>query len=884
MRWLERSKRCSPVCAAALALWIGAAAFGPAARALSSDAGVFDCSSSALGLDGGSEADAGAVPADAGIVSAPFFGPGSSAFQGSVAADAGIQIAPSFGPSQAPAAPEKAEVADAGIEVAAPPLPPADAGVEAPEYFDPDGLPIVSIEVVGNSRVPRDQIVGVLTQKVGEPFSSTRASNDLRAIYALGQFADVQLSADPAPGGVLYRIAVVEQPLLGKVEITGEHGIQKKDLLDQLGLKTGSVASDSALHAAAQRLEKLYSERGWALTTVTPVATQSAPGTLDVVFQIVEGPKVRVSKVALEGVAPERQKALRKALPLKPKNIITRFSGTSLYTRERLDRAVEAAESYYFDRGYIEAKVEPVVVFSDDRRTVAITFHVSEGLQYRISGIRFEGETIVPVNELRAMLTVRPGEPIDRSKVAADVSAITLRLENLGYACALVVPNLAKQEAAHEAELVFAVEPGNKARVGEIQVSGNKHTRERVILRELTFKPGDPYSAEAVRRSIERLRALGIFKGAGIEKLDGCEDGTVGLEVAVQEAKTLGYQLSFGFSTDDKIVGTLMLADRNIFGTGRSVLFQGQLSAIRSVVEAAYYEPYLLHTSSDLSLDFGWNRLEYVDFTRSDLGGGLALRYLLGRGSAKLEGFVASFSFSVHQVDITDTAVVLDPAIAPLFSGGRISAVGVGASYERPEPLAVVPRGRAASFTAEVAPGFLGSNIRFTRYTAKARWSFPLPAGLLARAHGSAGWINQIGSRTLPVSERYFVGGFETLRGYRYRTISPSLFVVDQAVEPPTEEKVLIGGTTELLLGLELEGPLWREYLLNGVVFSDAGDVYVNGEAPQQGLPLGLYYSVGFGVRWYSPAGVVRVELAFPLVHRPGDPPVLLELGAGALP
>ena len=763
--------------------------------------------------------------------------------------------------------------------------PAPDARAQADEDFvtpqDLAGRTVREIRVTGNERVARERIVAALTQAMGEPFRPGEVPEDLRRVFALEQFSDVQILVEPVEGGVAYVVRVVERPVVARVRIVGESQLREQEIEPVVGIEAGEVVRAADPQRAARRIEKLYSERGFALTEVEASTVPAGTGRVDVVLSIAEKPRVRIAELELVGVAEERAERLRQAIALRETSLFTRITGTSVYTFERMERALETLEAFYFDRGFVQARIEPQVELFDEQRKARITFRIEEGRPHRIATLGFEGQTVLGEQELRALTSSEPGELIDRSRVVRDVEAITLRLQNLGYACATVIPGFDRREDADEVDLRFRIEPGEQVAIGEIQI-GETDTREAVIRRELEVEPGARFTAEAVRRSVDRLRVTGLFDQVDVARAGPCEDGEVDLRVSVKDARTLGYQLSFGFSTDEQVVGTVLLIERNLFGTGRAASLQGQLSSLRSTAAASYLEPYLFASPGDLSLEGSWSRLEYPDFTRRGAGGSGNYRFQFGRLSAPLQGLTAIAAYTYQQVDIFD-APPLSPVLAPFFTGGRISALALTVGWEVPELLQVTPRGRFALASVEVSPELLGAETRFVRLAGVLRWSFPLVSGSLLRTRLQTGWVDPLGDQVLPVSERFFLGGFDSLRGYRYRSISPTILAPDAsgALVP-----VDIGGTAQLLFGFELELPIVARFRLNAVAFIDAGNVFLDGDPAEQGRdsPLGLLYSTGFGLRWFSPAGLLRVELAFPLNPRPGDPPAVLELGAGVLP
>lgn len=758
-----------------------------------------------------------------------------------------------------------------------------------PGVREAEGERILGIRVVGNRRVEEATIRRALTQAPGDVFRPARATEDLRRLYALGQFSDIELSVERLPEGIIYEVRVEERPVVRDVLPPDTDRIREEELQEAIAVRPGTVLDPDAVRRSARAIERAYEERGHAWAQVSwrlaPVSGQE--GQVDLAFTVDEGPRVRVAKIDLAGVRPAWRAELRAALPLRRAILLWQLTGIGVFREADVERALEAIRSFYFDRGFIDARVESQVVPSRDRRSVSVTFRVTEGERYRFGEVRLTGEEVVPFERMRERLTSREGEVFDRSAMLRDVAALTSLLADMGYACARVTPLVDVGPASRTAGVRLEIRAGERVRVGRIEITGNTRTRDRVIRRELVVEEGEPFSGEAVRRSAERLRALGIFQMVDVS-VTGCEGGRADVRVAVEEAQTGAYQLSVGFVSSEGLVGTGRVVERNLFGTGRAVSAVGQLSEPRRSLEGSLIEPYLLGSRLDLALDLYANELEYPDFSRQAYGGRLGLTFLPGRTWPRLEPIGAGVEYTLQVVAVPEGSTPVDPSLLGALEGGRISSLRLTASYDDREGGPLPTRGTLASGSVEVSPGALGATLRFARYLASVHRSSPLPGGLVLRLGGSLGYLQSLGPGPPPISERFFVGGFATVRGYPIRSIAPTALVPDGDVPDATGEEVAVGGDKQLLFSAELDFPLPRRLGLRGVLFYDAGNAFAPGEPffvdRQDGVPLGLFHAVGIGVRWLGPLGPLGLELAVPLNRRSGDPPVVLELSTGRIP
>jgi outer membrane protein insertion porin family len=344
--------------------------------------------------------------------------------------------------------------------------------------------------------------------------------------------------------------------------------------------------------------------------------------------------------------------------------------------------------------------------------------------------------------------------------------------------------------------------------------------------------------------------------------------------------------VGLGFSNVENFIFTAQVSQNNFLGWGQSVSASAQISSLRSLIQLSYFDPYFLDTNFLLSADFFRVEADYVDFTRRSTGGNLSLGYQV------LEDVLVNVGYSQEHVDVTAAQNFGGVLLANRFLSGVTSSVRLSVTYDKRNNRLFPSKGFIHYGSVEYAPPFLAlgsSPFLFTRYTAYSRLYFPLPLGAVFKTNATIGYIQQLDpNRPLPISELYYLGGINSVRGYTLRSISPSILAPRSGAPDAPIERLNVGGNKQLILNFELEFPVLEKAGIRGVVFYDAGNAFAANQSFFENEPglqkkrfLGLFHSVGFGFRWFSPVGPLRFEWGIPLNKRAEDEPILFEFTIG---
>jgi outer membrane protein insertion porin family len=698
----------------------------------------------------------------------------------------------------------------------------------------------------------------------------------------LGFFSDVVVEArgDEAKPTLVFRVA--ERPAVRQVRIEGNEEISNDDLKEAIaGVKPFSIVDLKAVAEATKKIQEKYVEKGFFLAEVTHRLAEQPDNQVDVVFDVAEHAKVQVRQITFIGNEKVPREAITPYMQTREGGYLSFLTSSGTYREEAFERDLGAVQFVYGDRGYLFAKVdEPAIALSPDRRFMNITLRIDEGEQYRVGDVEFEGELLDREPLLKRIAQVTPGEIFARSKVGKDLTAITDLYKDMGYAYANVTPLTDVDRESRIVDLSYDVQPGQKVYFERIEIAGNTRTRDKVIRRELRIFEGALYGQTAVNASKQRVTALGYFETVEIKTERGSADDKIVARVEVKEKSTGTFQIGAGFSSYENFILTGQISQNNFFGWGQSLSLQVQWSSIRQLGNIQFVEPYFLDTRWTFAFDVYATEATYTTFDRTAIGGSLTWGYeLVGLTpwwdfARRLEDMRLFATYTNERVSVERNFE--DILLANRFRSGTTSALRLSLQWDKRDNRLFPSRGFFHSVSAEFAPPLLapetvfGNSVNlFSRYTLDTRYYRPIKWGFIGRVKLSAGYIREWDSdHPIPISELYYLGGINSVRGYRQLSIAPR---ETAAIEPRGDAAtglISVGGDKQLTLNLEIEFPIMEKVGIRGVLFHDMGNAFRPGRFTDPDVSYSLYRSVGFGLRWFSPIGPLRFEWGFPLNRR----------------
>jgi len=755
--------------------------------------------------------------------------------------------------------------------------------------------PIVSaIEVTGNQRVSEDAIRVHITQQTGQPLNASTVDQDVKSIYRMGFFRRVSAELENRAGREVLVFHVQEQPQVVDVQFKGMSAIKPTDdkIVAATKIHPGAILDPSRVAATVDAVKQVYEDKGYLDAKIDPVELPRPGNTVAVIFNVTEGPIVRITKIEFTGNQHFSSRRLRGEMETGQHNFLSFFTGTGVLDSKKLSADIDRLTAFYYDNGFLNAVIsQPVVKRTGNSITILI--HVDEGSVYKFGKIGFEGNLRFPEKELRKQLTIKSGETFRGTHLQHDVLTLSDYYSSLGYAYVSVDPHTAVNPATHTVDVNFAINPGREVLVDRINISGNTKTSDKVIRRELTVQEQEPYSADKIRESKARLDRLGFFSQTHLTTQPAAQPDRIDLNVNVTEANTASFQLGGGFDSSSSLFGNFTLGDTNLFGGGESVMLNAQVGFLFQNYSISYTEPWFLDMPLSVSLEAFDNYMYLISFNQSNVGFTLQSYYplvelgLKSIGPFSLRNVNAGLAYSFQSVGVTGLAPFTTFEIQRDHGYHTLSIITPSIrrfTVDNP----VDPRtGSVQSLNVDLAtaPGsgqyvksvfHLRYFFNFLKSPVWGSWveSPSLTFGIGTSLQGGTGG-------NLPVYARFFpggVGGEGDVRGYQLYSLGPEVITYNQLGQPINVAAV--GGSKELLLSNQVSFPLITPLGIRGFAFTDAGNAWrLNSAWPLTSLQA----SVGLGIFWRSPFGPISADLSFPINRRPNDQSVMFDIGGGAL-
>jgi len=740
---------------------------------------------------------------------------------------------------------------------------------------------VAAIEVEGNRRVEVDAIRAALVTKVGQPIDPQKVQQDVRAVMKLGFFADVAIDEKGPPDRPVLVVKVVEKPSVLDIRIEGNDEISYDDLKDLVESKKYAILDTAAIRKSIKKIQEKYVEKGFYLADVTYRLEERPDNQVVVVFVVDERAKVQVRRISFIGNDHVSREEIMPYLQTQEGSYLAFLSSAGTYKEEAFQRDLQAIQAVYLEKGYVNAKVgKPSVKLSPDRTFLFISIPVEEGEQYTIGKVDFGGELLGMKPFLPQVLQSAPGELFQRSKVGHDLFAVGDFYKDMGYAYVNVVPATNVDPKTRTLDLTFEVQPGQKANFERVEIQGNVKTRDKVIRRELRVFEGDQYSAAAIKLSKQRVTALGYFETVEITTKRGSAEDRIVAVVEVKEKSTGTFQIGAGFSSYENFILTGQISQNNFLGWGQTLSLQVQWSSLRQLGQIQFVEPYFFDTNWTFAFDLYANENLYANFVRRSIGGSVTWGYQLSGlawlwpWTRNLEDLRVFGTYTLERVRVT--SALSDLLLYNRFRSGTTSAVRLSLQWDRRDNRLFPTAGFFVNAALEVAPPLLapealfGQEVNlFYRETLEFRLYQPIWAGLTGRFRLLGGVVRGWDAQhPVPISELYYVGGINSVRGYRLYSIAP-VAIVGQRPNPDAGLQLLtVGGNKQLVLNFELEYPVLEKMGIRVLVFFDMGNAFAPGRYNDPAVPLSLYKAWGFGFRWFSPIGPLRFEWGIPLNRR----------------
>ena len=728
-------------------------------------------------------------------------------------------------------------------------LGPFSALAQAPTPTDRQIL-VKEIGVQGNRRVQEAVILGRVGAKIGTPFVANRTAEDIRAIFSLGFFDDVQVKVEDFEGGVKLTYMVVERPFVRDIVFAGNKKEDSATLQEKIELKLGSVYNPVEVNKGADKLKEYYEQEGYFEVGIAPEIEKLPDGDVTVTYRIAEGRRISLDQIVIEGAQGLTPKQVKGAMDTQEREYII-LRGT--VQRQRLDEDVDRIIQLYNDFGYVQARVESSEIQVDrEKARATIRIVVVEGPQFKVGGVDVMGNAVLPVEEIRKRVELKTGDVFSRSKLRDSVKGITDLYSAVGRASADVSPNTLQDTPGRLVNIVFEINEGPETYVERINISGNTRSEEKILRREIPMAEGDLFTSQKLARAKQRLTNLNYFDKVNATTAPGSAKDKIIVNIDVTEKPTGLFSIGGGYSSQDGALGTLDLSQRNFLGKGWEVFLRLRGGQKIQTGTIGFTEPWLFDQPLAAGFDIFNTRRLLPDYTVNSLGGDIRLGHPIGEYSRW------NALYRVSQDKISDVNQLGSPELISQEGTHLTSLVGLNLSRDTRDNVYDPTRGSTVSIGVDFAG--VGFGEKFARSVFSTTYFQPMPwldhvLSFRLMAGYSFGWSKD----PVPLFERFYLGGSNSLRQFKSLQVSPK-----------DNTGTRIGGNSEALGTVEYQIPLF--FGIKAAVFYDIGQVWGPDISAGTKIDLSdLRHGVGAGLRWNSPFGPIRVDYGIKLDQKKGE-------------
>lgn len=743
-----------------------------------------------------------------------------------------------------------------------------------------EGMLIRNVEIVGLETIGEGFVRRTIKTRAGQKYQFAQTQEDVRELFRTRKFLNVFATPRDEGGELIVTFTVQEKPEVAAVEIVGNKAFSDSDLFKEVTVTPQTPIDRFEITRSADNIAQKYRQSGYYYVQVTLDESVLA-AERRVIYTVTEGPRVRVRHIELEGVRtfPHIQLLFK----IRTQTWFWVFR-KGAFDEETAERDVQELQAFYRNEGFLDARVGYRLDFSSvDRADVNLVFVIEEGQRYRVKEIRFRGNQTVPTETLQGALRLMPGDLARDEAIEANRRIVEDKFGEIGFVDVRVEPIIDYLEQPGWIILTYDVREGVRSRFGRITIRGNEYTRDEVIRRELRFYPLEDYNTVKTRKAEQSLNETGLFSKATITPLRESEGLREAL-VEVQEADAINIIFGIGVSTDSGVLGSVTVLNKNfdLFdwprdwgeffagqsfrGDGQRLRFQAEPGTEVSRFRIDFTEPYLLDRPLrfDTSLYLFSRGRDSYDEERLGFVPSLSRRFETG----PLDGWAIEGALRFEAIEIDDVNPLAARDIRSVRGSSTLTSVKGTIVRDTTDSRIIPTEGYRVAFSWEQV-GALGGDFSFAKpsissatYKTLSIDAFDRKSVLALRA--DAGWI----LADAPTFERYFGGGFGSIRGFSFRGISPRKGIYNDRV----------GGDFILLTGAEYSFPLYANNI-RGVTFLDMGTVEEDFEITSWRA------SIGFGLRimvdFFGPVPIV-LDFGIPIAKDDEDDTQVFNFSFGA--
>ena len=732
----------------------------------------------------------------------------------------------------------------------------------------------LKIQQEGENKIPQEMLNISMRLRQGSEYSREYLDEDIKNLYASGKIADITANVENlANGNVAIVLKVKPSPVITVLKIEGNAKFETKDLQKHFTINEGDRLNSRQLNETLENLRKFYIEKGYSDVRIAPPAViPDGKNGVIVTVKITENLRLKVNSVHFDKVTVYSERALKKHLynnysywTLLP--FINNFLNYGLLNRGELELDKARLRDLYHDLGYLDFKVNEIVLTPkpDDAEFVDVLYKVEEGKPYTVDRLTISGNQKIDSKELMPLIKLLSGKTFSRLDEVATSKAISEVYDSRGYTDMTVRPVRTVDFKEKKVSVDFKISEGRKFRVNEIVIIGNTETRHKVLLREMALQPGDPVAKHRINISRQRLLGMGYFKNVEVEAVNSDDLDAKDIHVKVEEKPDrFNFRVGAGASDINSFFGMAEISSDNFdianprnwfYGGGQRLRLQGIYGIDNAGFNFDFIEPWLFDLPLRFELSTYLNTSEFDDWDEKRFGVRTSLQRKIFDDFTTV---ALGYKFELVKVDHISSALRQYMNDNHQDGESRVGQLSLMLGRDTRDNLVDPTEGYNINLFGSLTPRFFGSSSNYYRWEARGSYFVNFfDRAIVAMVGAKFGVVSNFNyEKQVPVFERYFMGGSNSVRGFEYRSIGP------------TVNGCNVGGNTMLLMTAEVSHPIWGP--LRGAAFVDAGNAWENVyDLSFSGINVGI----GYGIRLKLPMikAPLKLDLAYPVVKNQGN-------------
>ncbi len=687
--------------------------------------------------------------------------------------------------------------------------------------------------------------------RLNEPLDINLVDTSIHSFYSQGYFKDIWVTEE---NGIL-TFHFLEKPVIASLIVSGYGAGKEQDVIDkEIGLKKGDVYDEAKIANVRKKIIDLMEAQGYYDTIVEVKTEEISTNALKVTLEINKGEEIIIQKANYYGRENLKISRIEAATANKEREFLGwmwGFNSGKLRVNE-VETDGHRIRDLYMQKGYLDAEVSTPFLKTDFTTYKAeLDFYINEGELYKVSEVEIVlEEDVIAVEELYDVIKIKKGKKFNIDTMRKDTEAIRYKIGDLGYAFTRITPDLDKDKENSEVRIGYYVQPGKKVHINDVLISGNNRTLDRVIRRNVLLAPGDEYEMSKITLSKNAIMRTGGFESVEIEE-ERIDEERVNLLVNVKEGKTGEFTFGIGYGSYDGLMGSISVKDRNIFGTGLTAGVYLDKSEVSDSYRVNLYNPAVL--DSDYSLATEVYRMEYDDYDYTETMTGFNI--VGGRRIWDQLDLTLGYTYQETKLSNFDNAYLRN-LYTRYYGGDKYikSSVIPGLSYDSTDAYFFPKSGIKATGSTEFAG--IGGDAEFIKYYGTFNLYHSIEdwtdLDLIFRYRAKAGYAQDEGF--LPINEKFYLGGVNSVRGFQNRSITPR-----------DKDGLRIGGKQMFYNTAELSYGMFETVQMRFLIFYDYGMI------GQKNINDIKRSSVGVGIEWISPIGAINFLFPHALDDKPGD-------------